>query len=87
MDDPLQSLDDINLLGLVDLLRRTKDARQLVVVSTHDPRFGALLERKLRPIGSSQRTIVIEFEGWGRKGPICYERSLSRDNHPMKIAV
>jgi hypothetical protein len=24
LDDPLQSLDDINLLGLVDLLRRTK---------------------------------------------------------------
>lgn len=24
LDDPLQSLDDVNLLGLVDLLRRTK---------------------------------------------------------------
>jgi len=29
LDDPLQSLDDINLLGLIDLLRRTKDQRQL----------------------------------------------------------
>src|SRR5690242_5970092 len=27
LDDPLQSLDDINLLGLIDLLRRTKDQR------------------------------------------------------------
>ena len=26
LDDPLQSLDDVNLLGLVDLLRRTKAA-------------------------------------------------------------
>jgi hypothetical protein len=30
LDDPLQSLDDINLLGLVDLLRRTKDIRLTV---------------------------------------------------------
>ncbi len=46
LDDPLQSLDDINLLGLIDLLRRTKDQRQLCV-STHDSRFGDLLARKL----------------------------------------
>src|ERR1019366_4407261 len=48
LDDPLQSLDDVNLLGLVDLLRRTKDRRQLCV-STHDARFATLLSRKLRP--------------------------------------
>ena len=35
LDDPLQSLDDINLLGVVDLLRRCKKRRQLVI-STHD---------------------------------------------------
>jgi hypothetical protein len=35
LDDPLSSLDDINLLGLIDLLRRTKDQRQLFV-STHE---------------------------------------------------
>jgi hypothetical protein len=28
LDDPLQSLDDVNLLGLVDTLRRTKALRQ-----------------------------------------------------------
>ena len=45
LDDPLQSLDDLNLLGLIDLLRRTRDQRQLIV-STHDRRFASLLERK-----------------------------------------
>lgn len=68
LDDPIQSLDDINLLGMVDLLRRTKDKRQLIV-STHDERFGRLLERKLRPASDSQRTSVISLEGWTRSGP------------------
>ena len=67
LDDPLQSLDDINLLGLVDLLRRTKARRQLLV-STHDRRFGNLLSRKLRP-RNGERTTVIELEGWSRRGP------------------
>lgn len=48
LDDPLQSLDDVNLLGVSDLLRRIKDRRQLFV-STHDVRFSHLLQRKLRP--------------------------------------
>lgn len=67
LDDPLQSLDDINLLGLIDLLRQTKDQRQLLV-STHDERFGNLLGRKLRPRTAAQRTIVVELEGWTRQG-------------------
>src|SRR5271156_2014286 len=68
LDDPLQSLDDINLLGLVDLFRRTKDRRQFFV-STHDARFGGLLSRKLRPGHQSGRTLVIELGTWSRVGP------------------
>jgi hypothetical protein len=33
LDDPLQSLDDINLLGLIDLFRRTKNNRQFFVLT------------------------------------------------------
>ena len=87
LDDPLQSLDDINLLGVVDLLRRTRDARQLLV-STHDYRFGDLLAKKLRPVSDIQRTRVIEFEGWTRQGPtIVDQREIGQDLKPLKIAV
>src|SRR5258708_6628347 len=87
LDDPLQSLDDINLLGVVDLLRRTRDARQLLV-STHDYRFGDLLAKKLRPVSDNQRTRVIEFEGWTRQGPtIVDQREIGQDLKPLKIAV
>ena len=86
LDDPLQSLDDVNLLGLIDLLRRTKDTRQLII-STHDIRFGDLLERKLRPVAQSQRTRILKFEGWNREGPIVNGHDVSGDYIPLRIAV
>jgi DNA repair exonuclease SbcCD ATPase subunit len=86
LDDPLQSLDDINLLGLVDLLRRTKDQRQLCV-STHDVRFGNLLARKLRPRSAQQRTVVIELEGWGRTGPTVHVREVRSDPVPIRLVA
>lgn len=84
LDDPLQSLDEINLLGLIDLLRRVSEQRQLLI-STHDDRLGRLLERKLRPVGDDQRTVVISFDGWGRNGPITSQRDVSPDREPLRL--
>lgn len=86
LDDPLQSLDDVNLLGLVDLLRRMKDQRQ-ICVSTHDARFGNLLARKLRPRLSTQRTLVIELEGWSRAGPVVTLRDIPGDPRPLRLVA
>jgi DNA repair exonuclease SbcCD ATPase subunit len=86
LDDPLQSLDDLNLLGLIDVLRRTRERRQLLV-STHDARFGGLLGRKLRPIREGQRTLLIELEGWGRTGPLVRQTEITRDFEPLRIAA
>jgi DNA repair exonuclease SbcCD ATPase subunit len=86
LDDPLQSLDDVNLLGLVDVLRRTRESRQLLV-STHDPQFGSLLGRKLRPVREGQRTLVYELEGWSREGPIVVATEIPRDEKPLRIAA
>jgi DNA repair exonuclease SbcCD ATPase subunit len=86
LDDPLQSLDDINLLGLIDLLRRVKDQRQ-ICVSTHDIRFGSLLARKLRPRSPQQRTVVIELEDWSRTGPIVTTRDVKCDPAPIRLVA
>lgn len=86
LDDPLQSLDDVNLLGLIDLLRRTKDCRQLFV-STHDQRFGHLLARKLRPISDDERTRIIELKSWGRQGPIVDQHEIPKDSEILRIAA
>lgn len=85
LDDPLQSLDDVNLLGLVDLLRRIRDHRQ-IIVSTHDAKFGELLARKLRPVSDSQRTVVHRFVAWGRNGPIIESSDVPRDLARLRIA-
>lgn len=68
LDDPLQSLDNVNLLGLTDLLRRIRGRRQ-VIVSTHDERLAGLLARKMRPVTPQARTVRIDLKGWTSQGP------------------
>jgi exonuclease SbcC len=86
LDDPFQTLDDINLLGLVDLLRRFSSTRQLLI-STHDSRFASLLQRKLRPLSEDKRTTVIELQGWSRRGPKVSQVDMPVDREPFKIAA
>jgi len=68
LDDPLQSMDDVNALGFSDLCRHIRAQRQLLI-STHDRRLSGLLERKLAPRSSTDRTRVVRFVGWDESGP------------------
>ena len=68
LDDPLQSLDDVNALGFADLCRHVRQQRQLIV-STHDRRLAALLERKLTPRTPGETTLIVEFTSWTKQGP------------------
>lgn len=72
LDDPLQSLDDVNALGFSDLCRHMRTRRQLIV-STHDKRLADLLRRKLAPRRSEERTRFFEFVAWSRTGPLIDE--------------
>lgn len=83
-DDPLQSLDDVNLLGLADLLRRLRGQRQ-VMLSTHDDRLVGLLERKLRPVDAGRRTSVIYMDGWSRSGPKVTQRDVEPDTAGLRL--
>lgn len=86
LDDPIQSLDDINLLGVIDLLRRIRPGRQ-VIVSTHDDGFARLLERKLRPVDDQQRTLSIEFLDWSRLGPEVAERAIAPQTQQLRVVA
>ena len=68
LDDPLHSMDDVNVLGFADLCRFLRANRQLVL-STHDRRIANLLRRKLAPRDPRDRTIIHQFTGWDRCGP------------------
>ena len=86
LDDPLQSLDDVNLLGLTDLLRRLRGRRQLII-STHDDRLASLLQRKLRPLQESERTMSLWLDAWDRSGPVVVAREVPRDDRDLRLAV
>lgn len=73
LDDPVQSMDDVNVLGFADLCRHLRLRRQLIV-STHERRFASLLERKLAPREGHSRTKIIKFTGWDRSGPTVQEQ-------------
>jgi len=84
LDDPLQSLDTLNLLGLADLLRRIKATRQ-VLVSTHDERLANLLVRKLRPVSTDERTIQLALSGWTSAGPTVNQREIPPDTESLRL--
>jgi DNA repair exonuclease SbcCD ATPase subunit len=87
LDDPLQSLDDVNLLGLVDTLRRTKALRQLLV-STHDSRLANLLQRKLRPVGNDRATRVYVFTDWTPEaGPTITHDDVNAEPEEIRVAA
>jgi len=86
LDDPLQSLDDVNLLGLVDTLRRTKALRQLLV-STHERRLAHLIQRKLRPVGNDGRTRVLSFSDWSESGPVVETDEVRNEPEQFRVAA
>lgn len=68
LDDPIQNMDDYNVLGLIDLMRSVRASRQ-VVLSTHDEPLGQLFRRKLRPREPGRRTVTHRFLSTDEAGP------------------
>jgi DNA repair exonuclease SbcCD ATPase subunit len=86
MDDPLQFMDEINVLGFADLCRHLRRNRQ-ILVTTHDHRFARLLERKLRPRESGESNVNLEFTAWERSGPRIETRSHDPQPAPELLAT
>lgn len=86
LDDPLQSLDNVHLLGVVDILRRVASKRQLIV-STHDAAFAGLLSRKLRPVEGSgtSSALVINFGAWDEEGTTVSSVRVEPEIVPLKL--
>lgn len=68
LDDPIQSMDDINILTFIDLLRAMVDSKKIdssFILSTHDNNFSKLLSIKMR----NKAMKTFEFIGYGNEGP------------------
>ncbi|PWK13840.1 AAA family ATPase [Tumebacillus permanentifrigoris] len=72
LDDPVQSMDDLNVMALIDLMRTLlldqQGGRRQFIISTHDSTFYELMLKKFRFF----RVGVIEYEGYSEKGPLTY---------------
>lgn len=69
LDDPIQSLDDVNILAFIDILRGILDMKERdkkILLSTHDSNFAQLLTIKLR----NKEYVHYKFTGYGSEGPI-----------------
>lgn len=86
LDDPVQPMDDVNVLGFADLCRHLRTSRQLII-SRHERRFARLLERKLAPRSESYATRVLGFVGWDRSGPAVQARTVDSQllDDPIRV--
>ncbi|RBW68217.1 AAA family ATPase [Bacillus taeanensis] len=65
MDDPIQHLDNLNILSFIDLLRTiTTDLNKQIIISTHNENFYKLIKRKMDPNYTSSK--FIELESFGK---------------------
>ncbi|WHY84010.1 AAA family ATPase [Neobacillus novalis] len=66
MDDPIQSMDEVNVISFIDLMRLFVDKhRKQIIISTHDQSFYKLILKKFR----YYNLVTIEYEAYGDKGP------------------
>lgn len=68
LDDPIQNMDDVNILALIDVFRAILDSKhkqKKIMLSTHDDNFAKLLSIKMR----NREFIQYNFVGYGDEGP------------------
>ncbi len=65
IDDPIQNLDDINILSFIDFLRGHLDSdssKKQIILSTHDERFYDLMVKKF----NGYKLKSFRFESYGK---------------------
>ena len=68
IDDPVQSMDSINVLGVIDLLRSLSvNLGKQIIISTHDDNFHALLKQELPE--HLFKSKFLELESFGKVKP------------------
>lgn len=65
IDDPIQSMDSINVLSTIDLLRSiVVNNKKQIIISTHDENFHNLLKMKIPP--TLFKSKFLELESFGK---------------------
>lgn len=73
IDDPVQSMDDINMVSFIDLLRSIKKSKKVnrnLIIGTHDFTFSKLVKIKFR----NHSFVEYLFESYSKEGPVIKRR-------------
>lgn len=77
MDDPIQSMDEVNIISFIDLMRLfVEKHKKQIIISTHDQSFYKLILKKFRYYNLA----TIEYKAYGDKGPV-----LNVENKGLKM--
>ncbi|MPQ71134.1 MULTISPECIES: AAA family ATPase [unclassified Pseudomonas] len=69
IDDPMHSMDSINILSTIDLLRNiSRQLNKQIIISTHDENFYKLLQKKI-PLDNGSKFLRLESYGVVRAEP------------------
>ncbi|MFV0217169.1 AAA family ATPase [Empedobacter falsenii] len=60
IDDPVQTMDEINIVGFIDLLRNEFNTNQ-IIVSTHEDMASAFMRYKFKNYGLNQKRINLKL--------------------------
>lgn len=60
IDDPVQTMDEINLVGFIELLRNEFNSNQLII-STHEDMASAFMRYKFKNYGLTQKRINLKM--------------------------
>lgn len=68
LDDPIQNMDDYNILAVIDIFRLITNDKinKTLVISTHDENFKKLLAVKFR----NKKCRIFDFVGYDNMGPV-----------------
>jgi DNA repair exonuclease SbcCD ATPase subunit len=85
LDDPVQSMDEVNILALVDLLKIIHKDRQ-IIVATHNEAFFALLAERLRPSNPEESQLRHVIRSFLEDGPEIQTTTIPYQSLPIDVA-
>jgi ABC-type lipoprotein export system ATPase subunit len=84
MDDPIQSMDEVNIISFIDLMRLFVDKhKKQIIISTHDQSFYKMILKKFRYFNLK----TIEYEAYGDKGPTIKKHNEEIPNDKIKLEL
>ncbi|MDQ6421937.1 SMC family ATPase [Paenibacillus sp. LHD-117] len=87
MDDPVQSMDDLNVTALIDLIRDLANPSQQnhkqFIISTHDSTFYELMRRKFRVLNIG----VVEYDSYSEVGPTYKQHLIEAQEHKSLVIM